>query len=61
MDQFDTADFMSHLKTKYIGQQFTYLDSTGSTMDDAKYAAHQVNEKLVIMHYILTCMPSFTV
>ena len=38
-DQFDIAAVRSQLKTSYIGREFTYLESTGSTMDDAKSAA----------------------
>ena len=40
-DLFDIGSFKSQLGTRYIGQQFTYLESTGSTMDDAKSAARQ--------------------
>lgn len=40
-DPFDIQAFKQQLKTRYLGQEITYLETTGSTMDDAKSAAHQ--------------------
>ena len=40
-DLFNIELFKSQVQTKAIGQQLTYMESTGSTMDDAKLAAQR--------------------
>ena len=45
MNNFDTADYLSNLKTEHLGKQVFYKASTDSTMDDAKNALKKQNSE----------------